>query len=72
MSRAEPTREILTNVSSAGNGQPASTDGIANSNVAKASVRKGPDVGDYFKVDSESRVEEAHVNFGPVQDEPVT
>ena len=42
------------------------------SNVAKANVRKSPDIGDYFKVDPESRVEEAHVNFGPVQDEPIT
>jgi hypothetical protein len=40
--------------------------------VAETNVCKSPDVGDYFEVDPESRVEEAHVNFGPLQDEPVT
>jgi hypothetical protein len=58
-------------VSGAQKRQPASTDGIANSEVAKANIRKGPDIGEYFEVDPESRVEETHVNFGPVQDEPV-
>jgi hypothetical protein len=40
--------------------------------VAEANIRKSPDIGDYFEVDLESRVEEAHVNFRTVQDEPVT
>ena len=72
MSRAEPSREVLTKVSGADKRQPASSGGVANAEVAKTNVRKSPDIGDYFKVDPESRVEEAHVNFGPVQDEPVT
>jgi hypothetical protein len=40
--------------------------------VAEANVCKSPDIGAYFEVDPESRVEEAHVNFRPFQDEPVT
>jgi hypothetical protein len=40
--------------------------------VAEANVCKSPDIGDYFEVDPESRVEEANVNFRPLQDEPVT
>jgi hypothetical protein len=71
MSCPEPTREVLTDLSGADKGQPASTDGFANVNVPKANIRKSPDIGDYFKVDPESRIEEAHVNVGLVQDEPV-
>ena len=40
--------------------------------MAEANVCKSPDIGDYFEVDPESRVEKAHVHFGPTQDEPVT
>lgn len=71
MSRAEPSRELLTNLSGAGQRQRTSTNGIGDGKVAEANVRKSPDIGDYFKVDLESRVEEAYINFGPIQDEPV-
>ena len=40
--------------------------------MAEANVCKSPDIGDYFEVDTESRIEKAHVNFRPLQDEPVT
>jgi hypothetical protein len=40
--------------------------------VAEANIRKSSDIGHYFEVDLESRVEEAHVNFRAVQNEPVT
>jgi hypothetical protein len=46
--------------------------GVADCEVAETNLRKSPDVSDYFEVDPESRVEEAHVNFGPVQHQPVT
>jgi hypothetical protein len=71
VSRAEPSRELLTNLSGAGQRQRAATGGIGDAEVAKANVRKSPHIGGYFKVDPESRVEEAHINFEPIQDEPV-
>ncbi len=40
--------------------------------MAKTNVCKGSEIGDDFKVDPESRVEEAHVNLWPVEDEPIT
>jgi hypothetical protein len=40
--------------------------------MAKTNVCKGSDIGEDFKVDPESRVEEAHVNIGPIQYEPIT
>ena len=40
--------------------------------MAEANICKSPDIGDYFEVDPESWVEEAHVNLRTVQDEPVT
>jgi hypothetical protein len=46
--------------------------GVANREVAKTNLRKSLEVSDYFEVDPESRVEEAYVNFLPVQHEPVT
>ena len=46
--------------------------GVADREVAETNLRKSPDVSDYVEVDPESRVEEAHVTFGPVQHEPVT
>jgi hypothetical protein len=71
VSRAEPSGELLTNLSGAGQRQRASIGGIGDAEVAEANVRKRPDIGDYFKVDPESRVEKAHINLGPIQDEPV-
>jgi hypothetical protein len=59
-------REVLADVSGADKRQPAPSDSIANSNVAKANIRKNPDIGDYFEVAPESGIEEAHVNFRPV------
>jgi hypothetical protein len=71
VSRAEPSRELLTNLSGAGQRQRTSTNGIGDGKVAEANVRKSPDIGEYFQVDLVSRVEEAHINFGRIQDEPV-
>ena len=71
MSRAKPSWELLTNLSGAGQRQRASMDGIGDAEVAKANIRKSPDVGDDFKIVPESRIEQAYINFGPIQDEPV-
>jgi hypothetical protein len=46
--------------------------GVADREVAETNLRKSPEISDYFEIDLESRVEEAHVNFEPVQHEPVT
>jgi hypothetical protein len=56
----------------AGERQRALSGGVADREVAETNLRKSPDVSDYVEVDPESRVEEAHVTFGPVQHEPVT
>jgi len=40
--------------------------------MAKTNVCKGSEIGDDFKVGPESRVEEAHVNIGAIQYEPIT
>ena len=40
--------------------------------MAKADIGKRSEIRKYFEVDPESRVKEAHVNFGPVQNQPVT
>jgi hypothetical protein len=39
--------------------------------MAKTNIREIPNIGDYFEVNPESRVEEAHVAYRPIQDEPV-
>ncbi len=72
MSRAEPSRELPTKLSGAEEGNGASTGGIADAKVAKTDIRKSPKIGDNFKVDLESRVEEAHVDLRLLEDEPVT
>ena len=59
-------------MSGADKSQPTSSGGIANAKMAKTNICKGSDIGDDFKVDPESRVEEAHVNIGPIQYEPIT
>jgi len=40
--------------------------------VSETDICKGPKLGNNFKVDPESRIEEAYVNLWPVEDEPVT
>lgn len=72
MSSTEPSRELPTKVSGAEEGQRTSNSGIANREVAETNIRKGPEIGDDFKVRPKSWVNEAHVNLGPVQDEPVS
>ena len=72
MSSTEPSRELPAKVSSTEEGQRTSGHGIADREVAKTDICKGPEIGNNFKIDPESRIEEAHVNLGPVQDEPVT
>jgi hypothetical protein len=72
VSRTEPSREFPTKVLGAGERQRAVFGGVADREVAKTNLRKSPEVSDYFEVDPESRVEEAYVDFVPVQHEPVT
>jgi len=72
MSSTEPSREFLAKVPGAEEGQCTSNSGVSDREVAETNICKGPEIGDNFKIDPESRVEEAHVNLGPVQHEPVT
>jgi hypothetical protein len=72
VSSTEPSRELPAKVSSTEDGQRASGRGIADREVAETDICKGPEIGNNFKIDSESRIEEAHVNLWPVEDEPVT
>ena len=72
MSSTEPSRELPAEVSRTEDGQRASGRGIADCEVAKTDIRKGPELGSNFKIDPESRIEEAHVNLWPVEDQPVT
>jgi hypothetical protein len=72
VSSTEPRRELPAKVSSTEDGQRASGRGIADREVAETDICKGPEIGNNFEIDSESRIEEAHVNLWPVEDEPVT
>lgn len=72
MSSTEPSREFPAKVSSTEDGQRTSNRGIADREVAETDICKGPEIANNFKVDPESRIEEAHVNLWPVEDEPVT
>ena len=72
VSRTEPSRELPTKLRGARKRQCASTRSIAELEMAEANIRKRSDIADYFQVHAEPRVEEAHVDFGPVQDKPVT
>jgi hypothetical protein len=40
--------------------------------VSKTNIRKRPEICRHFEVDPKSRVKEAHINFRPVQNKPVT
>jgi hypothetical protein len=72
MSRANPIRKVFTDVPGALKPQPASAHRITEPQVAKADIGKRSEIREYFEVDPEPRVKEAHVNFGPVQNQPVT
>jgi hypothetical protein len=39
--------------------------------VAKANIRKRPDICHHFEVNPKSRVKEAHINFRSIQNKPV-
>ena len=72
MSGTEPSRELSAEVSSTTDRQRASGCGIVDREVAETDICKGPEIGNNFKINLESRIEEAHVNVWPVKDEPVT
>ena len=72
VSSTEPSRELSAKVSGTEDGQRASGRGITDREVAETDICKGPEIGNNFKIDPESRIEEAHVNLWPVEDEPVT